>query len=100
MEDGAATGFVQRGVAGAPDRASFIEMGGELLDEEGGEGDRAAFELHVGFSSGTSIRVPPIPMFESWQVQGPTGELWVGLPGGGVGVWPANRDGSHEGSTR
>jgi anthranilate 1,2-dioxygenase large subunit/terephthalate 1,2-dioxygenase oxygenase component alpha subunit len=28
MEDGAATGFVQRGVAGAPDRASVIEMGG------------------------------------------------------------------------
>ncbi|HEX6267428.1 MAG TPA: Rieske 2Fe-2S domain-containing protein [Burkholderiales bacterium] len=28
MEDGAATGFVQRGIAGAPDRASVIEMGG------------------------------------------------------------------------
>jgi anthranilate 1,2-dioxygenase large subunit/terephthalate 1,2-dioxygenase oxygenase component alpha subunit len=28
MEDGAATGFVQRGVAGAPDRASVVEMGG------------------------------------------------------------------------
>lgn len=28
MEDGAATGFVQRGVAGAPGQASFVEMGG------------------------------------------------------------------------
>jgi anthranilate 1,2-dioxygenase large subunit/terephthalate 1,2-dioxygenase oxygenase component alpha subunit len=28
MEDGAATGFVQRGVAGAPGRAAVIEMGG------------------------------------------------------------------------
>ena len=28
MEDGAATGFVQRGVAGAPERASVIAMGG------------------------------------------------------------------------
>jgi phenylpropionate dioxygenase-like ring-hydroxylating dioxygenase large terminal subunit len=28
MEDGAATGFVQRGVAGSADRASVIEMGG------------------------------------------------------------------------
>ncbi len=28
MEDGAATGFVQRGVAGAAERASVIEMGG------------------------------------------------------------------------
>jgi len=31
MEDGAATGFVQRGVAGSPDRASFIEMGGDQV---------------------------------------------------------------------
>ncbi len=28
MEDGAATGFVQRGVQGAADRAAFVEMGG------------------------------------------------------------------------
>ena len=28
MEDGAATGFVQRGSAGSPDRSSFVEMGG------------------------------------------------------------------------
>ena len=28
MEDGAATGFVQRGIAGSPDRTSVIEMGG------------------------------------------------------------------------
>jgi anthranilate 1,2-dioxygenase large subunit/terephthalate 1,2-dioxygenase oxygenase component alpha subunit len=28
MEDGAATGFVQRGVQGADDRAAFVEMGG------------------------------------------------------------------------
>ena len=28
MEDGAATGFVQRGVAASADRASVIEMGG------------------------------------------------------------------------
>src|ERR1041384_1376434 len=31
MEDGAATGFVQRGVAGSPERASVIEMGGNLI---------------------------------------------------------------------
>jgi anthranilate 1,2-dioxygenase large subunit/terephthalate 1,2-dioxygenase oxygenase component alpha subunit len=31
MEDGAATGFVQRGTAGAPDRASVVEMGGEAI---------------------------------------------------------------------
>jgi anthranilate 1,2-dioxygenase large subunit/terephthalate 1,2-dioxygenase oxygenase component alpha subunit len=31
MEDGAATGFVQRGIAGSPDRASVIEMGGSTI---------------------------------------------------------------------
>jgi phenylpropionate dioxygenase-like ring-hydroxylating dioxygenase large terminal subunit len=31
MEDGAATGFVQRGIAGSPERASFIEMGGSTI---------------------------------------------------------------------
>jgi anthranilate 1,2-dioxygenase large subunit/terephthalate 1,2-dioxygenase oxygenase component alpha subunit len=34
MEDGAATGFVQRGVAGAPDRASVIEMGGDSIGSQ------------------------------------------------------------------
>src|SRR3989442_1350547 len=31
MEDGAATPFVQRGVAGSPERASVIEMGGSTI---------------------------------------------------------------------
>jgi anthranilate 1,2-dioxygenase large subunit len=31
MEDGAATGFVQRGVAASPERASVIEMGGDVV---------------------------------------------------------------------
>ena len=31
MEDGAAPGFVQRGVAASPDHASVIEMGGNLI---------------------------------------------------------------------
>ena len=35
MEDGAATGFVQRGVAGSPERASFIEMGGAGVGSQG-----------------------------------------------------------------
>jgi anthranilate 1,2-dioxygenase large subunit/terephthalate 1,2-dioxygenase oxygenase component alpha subunit len=34
MEDGAATGFVQRGVAGSPDRASVIEMGGDAIGSQ------------------------------------------------------------------
>jgi phenylpropionate dioxygenase-like ring-hydroxylating dioxygenase large terminal subunit len=34
MEDGAATGFVQRGVAGSPERASVIEMGGDSIGSQ------------------------------------------------------------------
>jgi anthranilate 1,2-dioxygenase large subunit/terephthalate 1,2-dioxygenase oxygenase component alpha subunit len=43
MEDGAATGFVQRGVAGAPERASVIEMGGDVI----GSGDSRITETAV-----------------------------------------------------
>jgi phenylpropionate dioxygenase-like ring-hydroxylating dioxygenase large terminal subunit len=43
MEDGAATGFVQRGVAGSPERASVIEMGGGAI----GSGDSRITETAV-----------------------------------------------------
>ena len=43
MEDGAATGFVQRGVAASPDRASVIEMGGSGV----GGGDSRITETAV-----------------------------------------------------
>jgi anthranilate 1,2-dioxygenase large subunit/terephthalate 1,2-dioxygenase oxygenase component alpha subunit len=43
MEDGAATGFVQRGVAASPERASVIEMGGAGV----GSGDSRITETAV-----------------------------------------------------
>jgi anthranilate 1,2-dioxygenase large subunit/terephthalate 1,2-dioxygenase oxygenase component alpha subunit len=43
MEDGAATGFVQRGVAASGDRASVIEMGGSGV----GSGDSRITETAV-----------------------------------------------------
>jgi len=43
MEDGAATGFVQRGIAGSPERASVIEMGGANV----GSGDSRLTETAV-----------------------------------------------------
>jgi anthranilate 1,2-dioxygenase large subunit/terephthalate 1,2-dioxygenase oxygenase component alpha subunit len=43
MEDGAATGFVQRGVAASGDRASVIEMGGDVI----GSGDSRITETAV-----------------------------------------------------
>jgi phenylpropionate dioxygenase-like ring-hydroxylating dioxygenase large terminal subunit len=43
MEDGAATGFVQRGIPGSPERASVIEMGGATI----GSGDSRITETAV-----------------------------------------------------
>jgi phenylpropionate dioxygenase-like ring-hydroxylating dioxygenase large terminal subunit len=55
MEDGAATGFVQRGVAGAPERASFVEMGGRgvasdesRVNETSVRGMWQAYRKHMG----------------------------------------------------
>jgi anthranilate 1,2-dioxygenase large subunit/terephthalate 1,2-dioxygenase oxygenase component alpha subunit len=55
MEDGAATGFVQRGVAGAPDRASVVEMGGRgvgshasRVNETSVRGFWQAYRRHLG----------------------------------------------------
>jgi phenylpropionate dioxygenase-like ring-hydroxylating dioxygenase large terminal subunit len=42
MEDGAATAFVQRGAAGAADRASFIEMGGRDVGSDESRVNEAA----------------------------------------------------------
>jgi phenylpropionate dioxygenase-like ring-hydroxylating dioxygenase large terminal subunit len=56
MEDGAATGFVQRGVAGAPERAAFVEMGGSSVasdesrvNETSVRGFWQAYRRHMGF---------------------------------------------------
>jgi anthranilate 1,2-dioxygenase large subunit/terephthalate 1,2-dioxygenase oxygenase component alpha subunit len=55
MEDGAATGFVQRGVAGAPERASVVEMGGRevgsdpsRVNETSVRGFWQAYRRHMG----------------------------------------------------
>jgi len=55
MEDGAATGFVQRGVAGASGRASFVEMGGRgvasdesRVNETSVRGLWQAYRKHMG----------------------------------------------------
>src|ERR1700722_6585936 len=56
MEDGAAAGFVQRGVAGAADEASLVEMGGSGTASEESRGSEAAvrgfwkdYRHHMGF---------------------------------------------------
>jgi Family of unknown function (DUF6188) len=44
----------------------------------------ASGELSICFNSGAVIEVPVNDYYESWEVVLQTGELWVGLPGGGV----------------
>ncbi len=47
-------------------------------------------ELVIDFQSGDGIVVPVNPHYEGWQVTRPDGELWVGLPGGGLGHFEAS----------
>jgi hypothetical protein len=56
MEDGAAPGFVQRGVASAPDLLSVVEMGGASVASEDNRVTEAAvrgfwkaYRSHMGF---------------------------------------------------
>ena len=55
MEDGAATGFVQRGVAGAPEHSALVEMGGRAVasdesrvNETSVRGLWQAYRRHMG----------------------------------------------------
>ena len=44
--------------------------------------------LRLEFEDGWTIDVPPDSEYESWQVTVATAGMWVGLPGGGVAVFP------------
>lgn len=46
--------------------------------------------LIVDFDSGEQIEVPMDPQFEGWEIHGERGEMWVGLPGGGVAHFPSS----------
>lgn len=42
----------------------------------------------VVFDSGQILNVPHDPHYEAWQLTGPSGRVWVSLPGGGLArVW-------------
>ena len=51
-----------------------------LVADEGGN-----LALHL--ADGSRFTVPADAKFESWQVVGPSGFLWVGGPGGVVTTW-------------
>ena len=45
-------------------------------------------ELRVDFDSGDVLIVPVNEGYENWTVSWPDGEVWVGLPGGGIEQFP------------
>jgi hypothetical protein len=40
--------------------------------------------LRIVFGSGTKLHVPFDTGYEAWQLTGPSGRMWVSLPGGGI----------------
>ena len=48
--------------------------------------------LHLRFAGGCCVEVPPTHQWESWQLNGPGGELIVCGPGGALSRWPAESE--------
>lgn len=44
--------------------------------------------LRLVFDSGELLTIPPGERFEAWQLTGPSGRMWVSLPGGGLATIP------------
>lgn len=45
--------------------------------------------LRLVFESGALVTVPHGEQYEAWQLTGPSGRMWVSLPGGGLATFPA-----------
>ncbi len=43
--------------------------------------------LRLVFESGALLRVPYSEQYEAWQLTGPSGRMWVSLPGGGLATF-------------
>ena len=48
-------------------------------------------ELRLVFESGQMLYVPHDPDYEAWKLTGPSGRMWVSLPGGGLATFPGGR---------
>lgn len=46
--------------------------------------------LRLVFESGAMLTVPYGEQYEAWQLTGPSGRMWVSLPGGGLATFPDN----------
>jgi hypothetical protein len=47
-------------------------------------------DLHLGFTDGRALRVPPDDTYEAWTLAGPDGRLVVSGPGGELSIWDAD----------
>ncbi|MEU4288389.1 DUF6188 family protein [Kribbella sp. NPDC026596] len=47
--------------------------------------------LRIVFDSGTFLTAPYNEAFEAWHLNGPSGRVWVSLPGGGLATHPQAR---------
>jgi hypothetical protein len=45
-------------------------------------------DLRLVFEPGDFLTVPAGDAYEAWQLTGPSGRLWVSLPGGGLACFP------------
>lgn len=46
--------------------------------------------LRLVFESGALLTVPYGEQYEAWQLTGPSGRMWVSLPGGGLATFPGD----------
>lgn len=49
-----------------------------------------AGDLRLVFDSGQTLGVPHGEHYEAWQLTGPSGRMWVSLPGGGLATFPGS----------
>lgn len=47
-------------------------------------------DLRLVFDSGQMLSVPHDEHYEAWQLTGPSGRMWVSLPGGGLATFPGS----------
>lgn len=84
LTDGSATTLVPPGEAVHEVAAALPLFNQRVISVEADDSG----ELSIHFDSGSHLRVPVNDAYETWQITSGQGELWVGLPGGGVSHLP------------
>ena len=74
---------------GAPPSSWGPAVDALLHDTVAAAGVKGDGILELLFVGGWRVEVPPSQQWESWQIDGPTGDVIVGGPGGELSRWPA-----------